>query len=105
MLPKRKKLRSDDFKEKRAVLKKKSSPFFSINFYSQREKEARFAIVVGSKVTKNKPQRNLLKRRVYEVIRDIIKKRSIGEDVIIYPKKEAISLDYKAISIEISRLL
>ncbi|MDO8492898.1 MAG: ribonuclease P protein component [bacterium] len=74
--------------------------FASTNLLSLRGKyqktpaESRFSIVVPTGVTKNKPTRNLLKRRGYTIIRKLLPGLKSKLWAIIFLKKDAKNLTF-----------
>jgi len=64
-----------------------SSPLFSIKYLENPLKIARFTIVVSKKEEKTAVRRNLIKRRLREIVRKILKSKSFKGDFVIFPKK------------------
>lgn len=104
MLPSTNRLKKGDFKDK-ANLKRLSSRLFSIVLNKKKSQVSRYAVVVGGKVTNNKPKRNRLKRRIYSAISKFDYKDNLGFDFIIYPNKEALEAKHLEIQADISKLL
>jgi ribonuclease P protein component len=68
--------------------------FFSFRFtYVEVLEIAKASCVVSKKVEKKAVNRNKIKRRVYSVLCDILKKYQSGFIVVVYPKKNF--LEYK----------
>ncbi len=55
---------------------------------------SRFAIVVSTKVDKRAVRRNLLKRRLREILRLNLQQIKPGWDILIITKQKALDLDY-----------
>lgn len=68
--------------------------------------EPRFACVVSKKVAKRAVDRNLIKRRGREAVRDALKKSAAAPaSYVFYAKKEALGAPYRDIAAEIRKLL
>ena len=104
MLKKSERQTKDDFKVRKQVLYRVNSGFFSISFSPKRDDSARFAIVIGGSITKNKPKRNTLRRKVYSVISVLKNKGIFMHDIVIYPKKEALNATFDVIMQDIANL-
>lgn len=108
MLPKKSRLTVKDFSSKNNLIFKGFSDFFSISVLddAKNSQGCRFACVISSSATKNKPKRNKLRRQVYEVVKNLDfgcnNKKPLK--IIIYPKKEAFSLDLPTIKVELNDL-
>lgn len=63
---------------------------------------SRFAFVISSKAVKKATQRNLIKRRISEIVRSLIDKLETKKDFVFIVKKEA---SFQELKEEISRLL
>lgn len=104
MLKKSERQTKDDFKVRKQVLYRVNSGLFSISFSPKKEKLARFAVVIGGSITKSKPKRNTLKRRVYAVISTLKNKGIFKNDIVIYPKKEALNATFDVVMRDIANL-
>lgn len=65
----------------------------------------RFAVVVGTKVSKQAVKRNLIKRRIREVIRLRLEKLRSGNDCILIALPAIIDKEYSEIEKTIDKLL
>lgn len=95
MLPKEYRLRRD--KEFKQVFKSGKSVFDAacgLKFQKNSMKNSRFAVVVGTKVSKSAVKRNRTRRQYQEIIRLKFDDISSGFDVILLVGKEALNLDY-----------
>jgi len=83
--------------------------FYSINFvlrfHKNQEANSRFAFVISKKVSKKAVERNLIKRRMSEVIRMSILNIISGYDIIFFAKPSVLKLDYKKTQDELIYLL
>lgn len=73
-------------------------PQFVIKYQKNQEKISKFAFVVSTKVDKRAVTRNLLKRRMRAAIKDLLPNLSPGFSVLIIAKKQALELDFQAIT-------
>ncbi len=71
-----------------------NNPFFLIKFIKNNKKNSRFGFVVSAKVSKKAVSRNLLKRRMREIIRLNLTRISPGYDIVFILKKDALVLKY-----------
>jgi len=71
--------------------------FFLLKFKPNNLKNSRFGIVVSTKVSKKAVDRNLVKRRVREIIRANLENIKDGFDVVLVMKKESLGLNYSEI--------
>lgn len=62
---------------------------------------SRFGVVVGLKVHKKATKRNLVKRRVREVLRKHLKSIVPGRDVMIMANPKALEADFKDIEAQL----
>ena len=57
--------------------------FFTLKFLGNNLDASRFCFVVSSKVAKQATQRNLIKRRLRHVVRDLLPQIKLGYDIVI----------------------
>lgn len=69
--------------------KQYSTLFFNVKTAKNNKDINRFAFVVSKKIDKRATERNELKRKVRSSFEEIFDRISVGNDFIIYPKKEA----------------
>jgi len=67
--------------------------------------QSRFGFVISAKVSKKATERNLLKRRMREIIRCNIGAASGGYDFVFIARKSALDLNFNELKEEIIRLL
>ncbi len=95
MLPKENRLKkSTDFDK---IYKKRQffgTKFINFNFFENSLPVARAGFVVSTKVSKSSAKRNLLKRRMREVVRLNLAKIKPGFDIIISAKPGASGMEY-----------
>lgn len=53
------------------------------------------AVVVSKKVCKTAPLRNKVRRRVYSILRPLIRAGTLKRAVIVYPNKEAVTAPFQ----------
>lgn len=73
-------------------------PQFIFKYQKNQEKISKFGFVVSTKVDKRAVTRNLLKRRMRAVIKDLLPNLSPGFSVLIIAKKQAIELDFQSLT-------
>ncbi|KKP91845.1 MAG: Ribonuclease P protein component [Parcubacteria group bacterium GW2011_GWA2_36_10] len=73
-------------------------PQFIFKYQKNQEKISKFAFVVSTKVDKRAVARNLLKRRMRAVVKDLLPNLATGFSVLIIAKKQALELDFQAIT-------
>jgi len=56
---------------------------------------SRFAVVVGTKVSKNAVDRNRVRRQYREILQSVIKELKPGYDVLLLTAKPSLALDYQ----------
>ncbi len=87
--------KEQDFKLLARQGKPAYSDLFSVRVLPNGLPTSRFGIVISAKVSKKATARNLIKRRLTEVIRLNIKKIKPGYDVMILVKGTAVGKDYQ----------
>lgn len=96
MLAKENRLRRD--KEFKKVFASGKSVFDSacgVKFAKNDLNDSRFAVVVGTKVSKSAVKRNRVRRQYREIVRLKLEEIKKGYDVILLVGKEALTLDYE----------
>lgn len=58
-------------------------PYCSMRFVPNRNDNFRIAVVISKKVAKSAPDRNRIRRRVYEAIRNHAKENPINQDIVV----------------------
>lgn len=106
MLPKEYRLRQE--KDIKALFANSKSVFdvcIGLRYRKNTLNLSRFAVVVGTKVSKKAVDRNKIRRR----IRSVLQKRLIeirpGFDVVFLVKKEVLSASFKEVEEQVERLL
>jgi len=106
VLPKKNRLKKQkDFKR---VLKKGKSQRGNLLTIKQTENElaySRFGFIVGLKVSKKSPQRNKIKRRLREIIKDNLNRIEKGKDVVFMPFPKIKDQSFSRIKSETEKLL
>jgi ribonuclease P protein component len=59
------------------------SPYCAMRFVPGKHEDFRVAVVVSKKVAKSAPDRNRIRRRVYETIRELAPKLITNEDIVV----------------------
>lgn len=106
MLPKQHRLSKDgDFK----IIFRKGRNFFikefGIKFLKNNLEVSRFGFVVSNKVAKKANKRNLIKRRLREIIRKNLPNIEIGFDIAIMAKPEIKDLKFSELKEKIEKAL
>lgn len=71
-----------------------NGPAFSVRYLSNGLGRTRLGFVVGLKVSKKAVVRNLLKRRMREVIRPLLPSVAVGADIAVIAKPAAANLSF-----------
>ena len=93
MLPKKRRVKTADFKELMARSAFGSGPYFSLRWNKSEEAtkvaETTFAVVISKKVIALASSRNKIKRKCYHILRDLQKKVKSPYKIIFFAKKVA----------------
>lgn len=65
---------------------------------------SRFAFLVSTKVSKKAPERNLLKRRLREITRELLGGVTPGFDVVVMTQAKLLDLEYADLHKQIAKL-
>lgn len=76
----------------------------SIKVHYTGQEAIRFGIVISNKVSKKATKRNLLRRRIREIIRHELPGLKCGFDVVILTKKDSMLLNYQQLQEMIKNL-
>lgn len=91
MLPRPHRLAKDeDLKRLFKVGRLVSNGWGTLKIARNRKKVSRFAVIVGTKVSKNATVRNRLKRQVREAIRNVLPKVQKGFDISVLPRATSV---------------
>lgn len=101
MLPKSKRLTTEEFKKVIEKGQSFHSPFL-IARLANSPKQSRFSVSVPKKVCKNAVDRNKIRRRIYSIISGIDTK--LGSNVVMIVKPGFENLDYKEMRDEIAKI-
>ncbi|MFA6604322.1 MAG: ribonuclease P protein component [Patescibacteria group bacterium] len=82
-----------------------SGSFLTLKFSLNKLPASRFAFVVGVKVSKRAVKRNLLRRRMREIVRKRLPDIKTGFDAVLMAKPEALKLDFPQLESEVRRTL
>lgn len=80
-------------------------PMFNLKYVQSSLKVSRFGVVVGRKSEKLATKRNTVKRKVREIIRNLIDSVKPGFDVVVFIKKQAVDKDSKELKKELEQML
>ena len=88
---------------KRVLVRGKSffSPLFRVRLLSNGLERSRFAIVISSKVSKRATVRNLIRRRLTEIIRLNLATIKPGYDVMVTVSNRALPADYQQLETQL----
>lgn len=101
MLPKKQRITKRLFSESFSHSKTASNDYFTLKYKAFSEFPSKISVVVSKKVEKSAVGRNKLKRRIYEAVQKSSKKLEKAYVLMIFPKKTALSLDYKDLEVEL----
>jgi ribonuclease P protein component len=75
--------------------KRKDSQYFKIIFCKNDKKISRFAVIVSTKVHRLAVKRNFLKRRIKNILRELVSFLPRGIDILIIVKKNCFNINFK----------
>ncbi len=106
MLPKSNRINSSIiFKEILQRGQRKEHPYFRVVFLKNNLKKSRFAVIVSSKNYRLAVQRNLIKRRVKNILRELINSLPKGFDVLVFIKKGCLDLSFQELQTQLKEFL
>lgn len=106
MLPKVNRLKSDkDFKNVFKNGKGLENQFLRVKFLKNNINYSRFGFVISAKVLKKAVTRNILKRRLRNITRSLIENLKPGLDIVLWPKKNSVSINYKDLRDSLEELI
>lgn len=73
------------------------TPFLTVKFLAVQGTASRFCFSVSNKVSKLATRRNLIKRRLRHVVRELLPQIKSGYDVVVMAKPEIIKASYQEI--------
>lgn len=76
---------------------KSPSVFFEYGSIRKSEGGKGVAVVISKKTCNTAVKRNLLRRRLYSILRSFIQDSTISKGVIVYPNKKAVSATFKSL--------
>ena len=100
MLPKAQRLTRDNFAKR--PLRNVPFPFGSLKLL---EGKAKAAVVVSKKIAPRAVTRNLIRRRIYAILREEMKKGRLQHALVVYPNKRAVAAPFAALKTELERAL
>jgi len=106
MLPKNNRINSSIiFKEILKRGQKKEHQYFKIVFLRNNKKKSRFAVIVSSKIYQLAVKRNLIKRRLKNILRELIFFLPAGFDVLIFVKRDCLDLSFQNLKSQLKEFL
>jgi ribonuclease P protein component len=106
MLPKNYRLRNE--KDIKALFANSKSVFdvgLGMRYKKNQSPQSRFAVVVGTKVSKKAVDRNRIKRRVRGVLEKNIESLKGGYDVVLIARPQALTMDAKELRAVVEKML
>jgi ribonuclease P protein component len=85
--------------------KRKDVQYFKIIFCKNNENISRFAVIVSKKVHRLAVKRNFLKRRIKNILRELVSVLPQGFDVLIIVKKNCLKIDFNETKNQLKELL
>lgn len=104
MLPKKNRITRKDFPANNRQGFRVFSQFFTIVVYKE-IKETKISVVVSKKISKSAVVRNKTRRVFYEAVKVCLDEFNKICVIVIYPKKESLSADFKEIVEELKKTL
>ncbi|KKS27346.1 MAG: Ribonuclease P protein component [Candidatus Yanofskybacteria bacterium GW2011_GWC2_41_9] len=106
MLPKTNRLKSDkDFRNVFKNGKTSENQFFRVKFLKNQKNFSRFGFIISAKLLKKATARNVLKRRLRMICKLLLKDLKSGFDIVIWPKTNSTSLNYKSLTDSLRELI
>lgn len=108
MLKKKYRLKGDDIKKFfEGRFKTFKNEYFKIFYRDNSLKFSRFSVKPQDKIFKKAVERNRVRRRIYNILREEkIFEKIKGKDFLIFPqKKEILDIDYEELKEKISKIL
>ena len=96
---------SEDFKNVFKNGKTSENQFFRIKFLKNRKNFSRFGFIISTKLLKKATARNFLKRRLRMICKPLLKDLKSGFDIVIWPKINSTSLNYKNLTDSLRELM
>ncbi|OIP23169.1 ribonuclease P protein component [bacterium CG_4_10_14_0_2_um_filter_33_32] len=81
-----------------------NSPFFSLRYQHSKLKKIRVGVVVGRKVSAKSVERNQLKRRIRELVREILPDIKNNLDIVLTANPSSKALNFQDMRQEIANL-
>ena len=97
MLSKKHRITTREFKQLGRPLRLWNGPLFNIRFHSTEARAPKFVVVVSKKVSASAVRRNILKRRLFSILRAFISRVQQNLAVVIFVKKEAVGASFQAL--------
>ncbi len=104
MLKKNNRITTAEFKKLGKPIRVLHTAFFSVRLHTIANMQPKFAIVVSKKVAQTAVERNLLRRRLYELFGKNAGDSSGGIAVVVFVKKEAIKATFRELKDSFSTL-
>lgn len=79
--------------------------FFVVRFKKKCLETPRFAVVVSKKIDKRAVGRNQLKRRITQIIQDVLKEKDISVDMVFYIRAKTKDLTQEELGNHIKQVL
>lgn len=83
----------------------RESQYFKIFFKENNEDVSRFAVIINSKICPSAVERNLMKRRIRNIVREAIPSLPSGFDVLIFVKKDCLETPFQALKKQLEEFL
>jgi ribonuclease P protein component len=85
--------------------KKKDNQYFKIIFCKNDKNISRFAVIVSTKVHRLAVERNFLKRKIKNILRELTTSLPQGFDTLIVVKKQCLDISFNEIKNQLKELL
>mgnify|MGYP001063029038 CR=1 FL=1 len=85
--------------------KRRENQYFRIFFTENYQNISRFAVIISSKVCPSAVKRNLIKRRIRNIIKSLIPLLPSGFDVLIFVKKDCLEITFQQMKNQLEEFL
>ncbi|MFA5360728.1 MAG: ribonuclease P protein component [Candidatus Paceibacterota bacterium] len=85
--------------------KRRENQYFKIFFCKNNMDISRFAVIISSKIWKSAVKRNLIKRRIKHIFRELILFLPSGFDILLFVKKDCLDMPFQTLENQLKEFL